>query len=230
MLPCALGVVDGSESLSAPVWSVIFIFDSSSNSSDIHATFVKTMSWVPFACVTIHSISIVSDLGSPVVYAGRFVVFVLSLVIVILFASLSTTAVNPSVFILLNCRPVGNWSIIFVALPGFSPSLYIVKLYVTTSPVFTGTGFFLCLYVAVLFVAIVLSSIFGTLESFSANTVFPTFVIYFLNAKSNSFAFVILITGCWSAFVEFAYNVIAVLDVAVPFSYWVAFVFAVLIK
>ena len=79
-------------------------------------------------------------------------------------------------------KPDGNWSTILVALPVFSPSLYIVKLYITVSPVFTTTGSFLWLYVAVVPVPKESVLIFGFLLLMS---VFPTFVIYFLKLKSN---------------------------------------------
>ena len=72
-----------------------------------------------------------------------------------------------------------------VALPGFSPSLYIVILYITLSPVFTSTGSFLCLYVAVVSVFKVVLSIFGSLVC--SNSTSLIFNIYFLNAKSNVF-------------------------------------------
>ena len=112
-----------------------------------------------------------------------------------------------------------------------SPSLYTVNLYVTTSPVFTTTGSFLCLYVAVFEVSIVDLSIFGILVSVTS---FPfTFVIYFLNAKSNSLVsgiFSINIIGCVFSTDKFVYKVTFVLEVAVPFSYAVAFVLAVVIK
>jgi len=82
-------------------------------------------------------------------------------------------------------KPAGNWSIIFVAYPSLLPSLYIEMLYVTSSLSLTTTGSFLCLYVAVVAVCSVVSSIFGILVSFK----FVPFncVMYLRNAKSNSF-------------------------------------------
>ena len=79
----------------------------------------------------------------------------------------------------------------------------------------------MCLYVAVLFVSIVLTSIFGTLEFACSKTVPSTFVIYFLNAKSNSLVsgFLSIKTIGWvSSIVAFEYNVIFVIVFAVPFS------------
>ena len=64
--------------------------------------------------------------------------------------------------------------------------MYIVKLYITLSPVLTSTGFFLWLYVAVVPEFNVLNFMFGTLDS--ATSVPFTLVIYFLSAKSNVFS------------------------------------------
>ena len=141
--------------------------------------------------------------------------------------------VDTTVFPVTNfdVNPVGSWSTIFVARPVFSPSLYTVNLYTTSSPVFTVTGSFLCLYVAVPSVAIVLVSIFGTLVF--ATVVPPTLTIYFLNAKSTSlvsFVLSIKTIGCVFSTAEFVYNVIFDLEYAVPFSYDAAFAFAVFIK
>ena len=112
-----------------------------------------------------------------------------------------------------------------------SPSLYTVKLYVTTLPVFTTTGSFLCLYVAVVPVSNVDKSIFGTLEFTPLNSTPSTLVTYLLNAKSNSFTcsgnFSIKIIGCTFVSVALVYKVTLVFEVAVPFSYVIAFLFAV---
>ena len=94
----------------------------------------------------------------------------------------------------------------------------------------------MCLYVAVFVVAIVLSSMFGTLEALSVSSTPSTFVMYFLNAKSKSFTSGIFsnnIIGCVLSFLlgsAFVYNVTFVFGTAVPFSYAAAFSFAVLIK
>ena len=144
----------------------------------------------------------------------------------------STIPVNPDVITLTNFNPVGNWSTIFVARPALSPSLYIEILYVTTLPVFTTTGSFLCLYVAVVPLSKLDVSIEGILVFLTSTP--STFVIYFLKAKSNSFSsfgiFVISTIGCvfWSA--KLTYNVTFAVDVAVPFLYCVAFCLAVFIK
>ena len=105
-------------------------------------------------------------------------------------------------------------------------------LYVTTSPFFTFTGSFLCLYSAVVSVSFfkLLVSITGFLDT----SIFSpfTFVIYFLNAKSNSSgSFSIFITGCvFVPFVVCVYNVILLFDFVVPFLYPCSFAFAVFIK
>ena len=74
-----------------------------------------------------------------------------------------------------------------------SPSLYTVNLYVTILPSSTSTGSFLCLQSAVVsdcFNGV--TSIFGTLESAPDKTLSFTATIYFLNAKSNTFPFIII--------------------------------------
>ena len=126
------------------------------------------------------------------------ILFVPVFVIVNLFVASSYVPVYPSVFIFEYFKPFGNWSIIFVALPGISPSLYIFIVYVTVSPVCTSTGSFLCLYSAVVvFTPVVASTAFNlvvsllsVLLSFSIATLLPflvTFVIYLRSTKSNSF-------------------------------------------
>ena len=95
----------------------------------------------------------------------------------------------------LNFNPSGNWSTTLVALPYFSPSLYIVILYVIISPFSITTGSFLCLYVAVVPVCKVDSSIVGTLDSLPVKTLSFTFVIYFLSDKSKSLFAVVNVIG-----------------------------------
>jgi len=200
------GFVSGSESLSSPFVFVIVKLSTALYSSAIHATFVNTSLSVVLAFfVTSHVNSIVSDFRFPFVYAAKFSVFVDFLTNVTLFVVASHVA--SYIFFalsdrLLNFNPVGNWSTIFVTLPAFVPSLYTDMLYVTISPVFTVTGSFLCLYVAVYSVSIVAVSIDGFLVvdvELDKSVVFPsfvvTFVMYFLYAMSNGVSFSIDITG-----------------------------------
>jgi len=67
------GIVDGSESLSFPFWFVIVSLLTASYSSEIHATFVKTVALVVFGvATTVHSISIVSESKVFPSYAFKF--------------------------------------------------------------------------------------------------------------------------------------------------------------
>ena len=105
-------------------------------------------------------------------------------------------------------------------------------LYVTISPVFTVTGSFLCLYVAVYSVSIVAVSIDGFLVvdvELDKSVVFPS-VMYFLNAMSNGVSFSIDITGWWSSTVGSVYNVTLLFGVIVPSLYFAMFAFAVFTK
>ena len=183
-----LGYVCGLESLSSPT-AVISFPESESYAPLIQATFVNILSLsVSGLAVTSHVNSNVSLSKELVVYAFNDLdvvdlnvnLFVLS-VYVTLYVFLFEVIVEPPVYF----SPVGNWSVISVAYPFLSPSLYIVILYVTISPFFTATGSFLWLYVAVVPVCNVVSEILGTLEFV---TLVPfNFVIYLRNAKSNSF-------------------------------------------
>ena len=175
-------------------------FPSSSISSAIQAILVNILSDSPPVSVTLHFICIVSELRFPSSYADKFVVLfdflvrykVLSSVLYELSSKFPLTTST-------NSNPVGNWSTISVALPAFSPSLYMVILYVIVSFNFTSTGSFLCLYVAVVPFSNVLSSTTGTLLLVTGSSF--TSVIYFLKLKSNSFGnFATCMIGCASAF------------------------------
>ena len=106
-------------------------------------------------------------------------------------------------------------------------------MYFTFDPILTFTGSFLWLYIAVVSVSSAngVVSIFGILLSAFANFTPSTSVIYFLNAKSNSFSSLsINIIGCLSVSVALTYKVIFDLGWVVPSIYPWAFAFAVFIK
>lgn len=103
-----------------------------------------------------------------------------------------------------SCSPAGNISSTFIAYPAVSPSLYILIIYVTISPFLTVTGVLVCVYIAVVFKVFLLfingvTSTCGSLFSSPklSSSVPLTFVINFLNAKSNSgLTSIGLITNC----------------------------------
>ena len=91
----------------------------------------------------------------------------------------------------------------------------------------------MCLYVAVVPDVNVDLSILGTLDAAPVKSFPLTFVIYFLNAKSNSLVSGVLsinIIGCVFCTVGFAYNVTFVFECVVPFAYPAAFSLAFVIK
>ena len=93
----------------------------------------------------------------------------------------------------------------------------------------TNIGSFLCLYVAVVPLSNVVSYTWGTL--LSVTFVPSIFVIYFLNAKSNSKGvFSIFINGWASPAVADAYSVKVFLCFTLLFAYSLAFDLAVSIK
>ena len=82
-----------------------------------------------------------------------------------------------------NSNPFGRASTITVPLASISASLYTLISYTTVSPLETLTGFFACLYTAVVLVPFFnpVTSTVGTLFTVSSFT----FIIYFLKARSS---------------------------------------------